>query len=271
MSDCLTCGRKAYQTEWCLPKQCEGCDRETAACKCPPHRGYPVVEDNPFPHEVAPDPIAARILPGGCILDVPRTPEPVWGDGDDILWARGQSLIIAGPDGVGKTTLAGNLIRSRLDTGPGKVLGLPVAPGQRNVLVLLMDRPQQAMTALARLFTPADRDLLNTKLRVWRGPPPEDLARNTSMLTHLCALAEADTCIIDSLKDAALKLTDDEAGSGWNRARQTAIEAGTELIELHHPRKGQDGNRKPSKLDDLYGSRWIPAGAGSVISLWAGR
>lgn len=61
--------------------------------------------------------------------------------------------------------------------------------------------------------------------------------------------------MIDSLKDAALKLSEDETGAGWNQARQYAIEAGTELVELHHPRKGQDGNRKPSKLDDLYGSR----------------
>ena len=88
------------------------------------------------------------------------------------------------------------------------------------------------------------------------------------MLAHLCLLADADTCVIDSLKDAALKLSDDETGAGWNQARQIAIEAGTELLELHHPRKAQEGNRKPRKLDDLYGSRWIPAGAGSVISLW---
>jgi replicative DNA helicase len=212
--------------------------------------------------------LADRILAGGCILDVPRTPEAVWGDGDDIFWALGQALIIAGPDGVGKTTLAGNLIRARLGAGAGDVLGLPVKPGGRNVLVLLMDRPQQAMTALARLFTDTDRDLLDAHLRVWRGPPPEDLARNTGLLSQLCALADADTCIVDSLKDAVVKLTDDEAGSGWNRARQLAIEAGTELVELHHPRKRQDGNAKPATIDDLYGSRWIPAGAGSIISLW---
>jgi hypothetical protein len=230
---------------------CRGCDAAPDACVC----------DTPAT-------LLARLLPGGCILDVPAVPAAVWGDADDIVWAEGQSLIVAGPDGVGKTTLAGNLMHARLGIGKGYVLGLPVKPGERNVLVLLMDRPQQAMAALARLFTEADRAVLDAKLRIWRGPPPEDLARNTVMLTHLCQLADADTCVIDSLKDAALKLTDDEAGSGWNRARQLAIEAGTQLVELHHPRKGQEGNRKPSKLDDLYGSRWIPAGAGSVVSLW---
>ena len=212
--------------------------------------------------------LLSRILPGGCILDVPAVPEAVWGHSEEILWAAGQSLILAGPDGVGKTTIAGNIVQARLGLGPGSVLGLPVAPGRRNVLVLLMDRPQQAMASLARFFTGADRETLDARLRVWRGPPPQDLARNTGMLAELCLLADADTCVIDSLKDAALKLSDDETGSGWNRARQIAIEAGTQLLELHHPRKSQEGNRKPSKLEDLYGSRWIPAGAGSVLSLW---
>lgn len=215
-----------------------------------------------------PETLTARLLPGGRILDVPAVPDAVWGDGPDVLWAYGQAVIIAGPDGVGKTTVAGNLIEARLGLGTGEVLGLPVKPGDRNVLVLLMDRPQQAMAALARLFTSGDREVLDARLRIWRGPPPQDLARNSTMLTTLCVLADADTCVIDSLKDAALELTKDEAGSGWNRARQLAIEAGTQLVELHHPRKGQDGNRKPSRLDDLYGSRWISAGAGSVISLW---
>jgi hypothetical protein len=88
------------------------------------------------------------------------------------------------------------------------------------------------------------------------------------MLARLCALADADTCVVDSLKDAAIKLSEDEVGGAWNRARQAAIQAGTQLLELHHPRKAQDGNRKPRALEDLYGSRWISAGAGSVISLW---
>lgn len=235
---------------------CWGCGLIFPDCTCAPaHQATPAGT------------LLARLLPGGAILDVPPVPDAVWGDGADILWAAGQSLIIAGPDGVGKTTLAANVIQARLGLAKS-VLDLPVKPGEQNVLILLMDRPQQAMAALARLFTKHDRAYLNDRVRIWRGPPPQDLARNTGMLAHLCALAGADTCVIDSLKDAALKLSEDETGAGWNQARQLAIEAGTELIELHHPRKGQDGNRKPAKLDDLYGSRWISAGAGSVISLW---
>ena len=123
----------------------------------------------------------AALKTGDCILDVPGIPPAVWGDGEDILWAKGQALIIAGHDGTGKTTLAGNLARARLGVGDGMVLGLPVKPGDRNVLVLMMDRPMQAKANMARLFTEEDRDILRARLRVWEGPPPEDLAKK---LTH---------------------------------------------------------------------------------------
>ena len=249
------CGRPLIARPGELAETCAECRHIPNACSCPPL-------DAEAPADPVPS-LLSRILPGGCILDVPSVPEAVWGLGEEILWAKGQALILAGPDGVGKTTVAGNLIEARLGLGPGSVLGLPVPPGERNVLVLLMDRPQQAMASLARFFTEADRGTLDSRLRIWRGPPPQDLARNPRMLTELCLLAGADTCIVDSLKDAALKLSEDEAGSGWNQARQLAIEAGTQLLELHHPRKSQEGNKKPSKLEDLYGSRWIPAGAGS--------
>jgi hypothetical protein len=226
----------------------------------------PPVTMPPDEPSAAPDSLLGRLLPGGSILDEPSTPPAVWGKSESILWAAGESLIIAGPDGTGKTTLAGQLVRARLGLLP-EVLGLPVIPGDRNVLYLMMDRPRQAVRALGRQFTASERGVLDARLKLWRGPPPSDLAREPGMLAHLCKLAGAGTCIVDSLKDAALKLSDDETGSGWNRARQAAIEAGTELIELHHPRKPQDGNRKPGALDDLYGSRWITAGAGSVVYL----
>ena len=143
----------------------------------------------PLDAEAPADPVPSllsRILPGGCILDVPSVPEAVWGLGEEILWAKGQALILAGPDGVGKTTVAGNLIEARLGLGPGSVLGLPVPPGEQNVLVLLMDRPQQAMASLARFFTEADRGTLDARLRIWRGPPPR-----TSPGTRGCSPSSA--------------------------------------------------------------------------------
>ena len=42
--------------------------------------------------------------------------------------------------------------------------------------------------------------------------------------------AKADTVIIDSLKDAYIGLTDDEASAAYNRARQTALQAGVQVV-----------------------------------------
>jgi hypothetical protein len=74
--------------------------------------------------------------------------------------------------------------------------------------------------------------------------------------------------IVDSLKDVALGLTEDETGQGVNQAHQFCVAAGVEVCVLHHQRKtGTDGG-KPQRLADVYGSRWITAGSGSVVLLW---
>lgn len=213
------------------------------------------------------EPTPAYVLGGAFILDVPDTIPAIWGAGNDVYWAEGESLIIAGPQGVGKTTLAIQLIRARLGLSPGKILGQPVQPGGR-VLWLAMDRPAQARRAARRHFAEADRDVLNDRLAVWQGPPPGDVAKHTGLLTHLAEQAGADTLIIDSVKDAAIGLSDDTVGAGYNRARQTALTAGIQIVELHHQVKRGAQGGAPNTLADLYGSVWIPAGAGSVLLLW---
>jgi hypothetical protein len=49
---------------------------------------------------------------------------------------------------------------------------------------------------------------------------------------------------------------------------QLCVVAGIEVLALHHQRKGQAENKKPKKLADVYGSRWLTAGCGSVVMLW---
>lgn len=220
--------------------------------------------DEPQPDQD--DPFAQFIPGGSFILDVPDKTPSVWGRDGDVLWAEGESLIVCGPNGVGKTTIAGQLLAGRLGLMP-QVLGYPVAPGNGRVLYLAMDRPQQAARALRRLFTPESRQVLDERLVVWKGPPPKDFAQNTALMAQMCAHVGADTVVVDSLKDAALKLSEDEAGAGYNRARQAAITQGVQVLELHHPRKaGADGSGTPT-LDNVYGSTWITAGSGSVVFL----
>jgi hypothetical protein len=43
---------------------------------------------------------------------------------------------------------------------------------------------------------------------------------------------------------------------------------GIDLVIDHHQRKATTSNPRPKSLDDVYGSVFVPAGAGSVILLW---
>jgi replicative DNA helicase len=200
------------------------------------------------------------------VLDAPAGIPAVWGRADEVLWSRGEGLLIVGPPGVGKTTLAGQLVWARLGL-LDRVLGYDVQPTESRVLYLAMDRPRQVQRAFARLATEDQRGVLDERLVVRPGPPPRDLAKHPQVLTELAKLAGADTVVLDSLKDAALGLSDDEVGAGLNRAQQTALAEGIEVVGLHHQRKSQNGS-KPTKLEDVFGSTWITAGAGSVVLLW---
>jgi hypothetical protein len=231
--------------------------------------------DDPPPTEAPDDPedrrqqLSARFIPGATfILDAPDGVLSVWGEDEQVLWARGETLLLVGPPGVGKTTLAGQLLRARLG-GEDTLLGWAVAPTVSRVLYLAMDRPPQIARSMKRVFREEDRELLNERLVVWRGPPESDLAKDTGLLLEMAAAADADTVVLDSVKDAAIKLSDDEVGAGLNQAFQRTLVAGVEVLGLHHQTKRSgSGTGKPDTLADVYGSAWITAGAGSVLLLW---
>lgn len=209
--------------------------------------------------------IPAALHPGGTFIhDEPDGIETLWGAGNDVLMAAGEALIVCGPQGTGKTTLATAVVCAAIADTPTTILGLPVRSARR-VLYLAMDRPRQAARAMRRQLGAYSRGHLDDRLVVWKGPPPHDLARHTGLLANMADTAGADLVIVDSLKDAALGLSDDEVGAGWNRARQSLLTAGRNLIELHHIRK-IPADRKPD-ITDVYGSTWITSGAGSVILL----
>ncbi|MGI8752435.1 MAG: AAA family ATPase [Acidimicrobiales bacterium] len=202
------------------------------------------------------------------ILDAPDSPPPIWGTGEQIVWAKGEALIVAGPDGVGKTTLAQQVARARCGIGDTTVLGHPIEATGSKVLYIAADRPAQAQRSMGRMFTEADRDQLAERLVVWRGPLPHDLAKAPDFLAVIADHYGADTVVLDSLKDMAMDLSKDETGSRLNQSIQLALAEGVEVLALHHQRKAQSGAGAPRALSDVYGSRWITAGAGSVVMLW---
>jgi replicative DNA helicase len=208
---------------------------------------------------------ARAVLGGEFTLDVPDQLPAVWGEADRVLWAEGEELLVVGPPGVGKTTIAAQLVAARIGL-IDNLLGLPVASATR-VLYLACDRPSQIQRAFNRLFGTAERDTLDERLTVWKGPPPQDFGRHPETLTNMAHTYHADCVFIDSLKDVALGLSDDEVGAGLNSSIQHALAEGINVCALHHQRKGQGGS-KPMTLEDVYGSTWITAGAGSVVLLW---
>lgn len=204
---------------------------------------------------------------GAFILDTPSDPPVIWGTSEEILWARGESVILTGTAGVGKTTLAQQVVLGLIGLRAA-VIGYPVTPAGR-VLYLAMDRPRQIARSFRRMVGEGDRATLAERLVIWQGPPPADVARRPGVLLAMADAAAADVVVLDSLKDAAIGLATDEVGAGVNRALQTLLAAGVDAFILHHQtkRSGNGDGGKPLTLADVYGSAWITNGAGSVILL----
>lgn len=212
--------------------------------------------------ELPPDP---AVDGAEFILDQPAEVPAIWGEGSRVLWAPGEALMIAGPQGVGKTTLAGQILCALLGTLT-TVLGLPVAAFSGRILYLAMDRPRQISRSLRRQFSEKDRALLAERLVVRPGPPPADLAASPTLLATMAQHHGASVVVVDSLKDAVVGLSDDAVAASYNRARQHLLASGCEIIELHHVVKRTTKNDQPgSAVDSIYGSTWLTSGCGSVV------
>jgi len=205
---------------------------------------------------------------GSFVLDLPEHLPALWGSSTHPAWVEGEGLMLVGPQGVGKTTIAQQLVMAMAGLR-AEVLDMPVKPvsGGR-ILYLAMDRPLQIARSWRRMVTEADREQLAERVTVWRGPLPFSLA---SAPRHLAAWARdehgASVVLVDSYKDLSPDLSSETTGSHINEAMQEALAEGIQWVGLHHHRKGTADNPIPKTLADVYGSNWLTAGMGSVLGL----
>jgi len=227
-----------------------------------------------FEHLV-PRPASANghgLVDGGSFLfDIPAGTPAVWGSGQHVLWAEGEGLMIAGPQGVGKTSDAGQLAFGLCGV-PGfdtlyRYPIRPVAAGKR-VAYFALDRPRQIARALRRMAPPEHRRLIEERLLVWQGALPFRILDDPEAMRAWCEQHDVAAVIIDSLKDVAGRLSDEEVGAAINAAFQACVNNGIEAALLHHNRKANAENRRPKSLADVHGSENLTRGLGSVICLF---
>jgi replicative DNA helicase len=186
----------------------------------------------------------------------------LWGHGETILWAAGEPLLICGPDGCGKTTIAQQLALARMGLG-NNVLGYPVEKTDKRLVYLAADRPRQAKRSWKRMVEHEEAEFLRDHLTVISGGValPD--------IPAICADLDAGTVVIDTLSAVAPgDLSTDQVGLDIYHALQSLVAASVEVLVLHHPRKQGEHRRG---LEEVHGSRWITAPCGSILLLSRSR
>jgi len=183
------------------------------------------------------------------------------------------TLTVSGPPGVGKSqfclSLAGSLALGN------DYLGTPTKGGRRiGFLSLEMDfvEVKYILERQANAYSEAERQILDKNLHIFPFGYPVNfnVEANQKMLEKAIIEYRLHGLIIDSLSSTTPEelSSEKEAKKLFDFNAMLRAKYGIFIIYIHHNRKSQSDNRKPTKLADLHGSVHLAGKGGSVIFLW---
>jgi len=111
-------------------------------------------------------------------------PAPLWGEGTNVLWHAGESLMLVGKSGLGKTTIAHQIVEALIGVRH-EVLGYPVREVEK-VLYLACDWPAQISDAILRLLDALPEAPLATASQAVI-PPNTNTARTSGSDRMMCS------------------------------------------------------------------------------------
>lgn len=197
----------------------------------------------------------------------------------DMTWAwegflqEGGSLVLAGAPGVGKTMFSlqaaaamalGKPFLDRATGEPKRVGFFSLEMGHLDLKYFLMQ--------MAEAWTAEERRILHENLQLCpRGEPLYmDTPEVRSDVEETIKYLELDGVFIDSLGAATDgEIADEKVKRHFHWNDQLRKRTGAFVWYVHHNRKATGDNKKPNKLDDVLGSRYITTQATTVIGLGA--
>jgi AAA domain-containing protein len=188
---------------------------------------------------------------------------------DGLLQEKGV-FVIAGPSGVGKSQLS---LRAAESMAVGKKFLKWEIQKPMKVLFISMEMPHEELKSFTDTMAMAENEQLRSNLLV--APVGQSIQLSSPKaqkgLNRIIEEFQPDGIMFDSLGVALNGDLNDNSMllQMFNYVKGTIIgEYGCFAWFIHHPRKGQVGNKKPNKLDDLYGGQYIGSTASTVVSLW---
>jgi len=180
-------------------------------------------------------------------------------------------FLLTGPTGVGKTQLSLNAAGKMALGQP--FLGREMKPAKIGFFSLEMGITdlKYFLSQLQHTFTLQEQEVLEEQLLFFPLGEPLYMTNDIvkGQMDQLVGDLKLDGIMVDSLGSATDETISDEAFRKffhWNDKFRQRHDAFTWFI--HHHRKANGQNRKPKRIEDVYGTQYITSYATSVVCLW---